>query len=87
VGGIVAVVDEQKCTGCLTCVRVCPYSVPVIDYERTGVGGIRGAAHINVAACQGCGVCVAECPAKAIQLMHYRDNQIIAKADALLLAS
>ncbi|MDP3046685.1 MAG: FAD-dependent oxidoreductase, partial [Chloroflexota bacterium] len=86
VGGIVAVVDENKCTGCLTCVRVCPYDVPVVDYDRTGVGGIKGAATINVAACQGCGVCVAECPAKAIQLMHYRDDQVIAKADALFMA-
>jgi heterodisulfide reductase subunit A-like polyferredoxin len=86
VGGIVAVVDELKCTGCLTCVRVCPYDVPVVDYERTGVGGIKGSATINVAACQGCGVCVAECPAKAIQLMHYRDDQVIAKADALLMS-
>ncbi len=85
VGGIVAVVDEKKCTGCLTCVRACPYDVPVIDYSRTGVGNIQGAATINVAACQGCGVCVAECPAKAIQLMHYRDDQVIAKADALLM--
>ena len=43
-----------------------------------------GAAHIDAAICQGCGSCVAECPAQAIQLMHYTDQQIDAKVDALL---
>ena len=60
--------------------------MPKIDYARVGVGEIMGAAAINVASCQGCGVCVAECPAKAIQLMHYRDDQVLAKADALFMA-
>ncbi len=30
-GGIVAKVEPEKCAACLTCVRVCPYSVPVIN--------------------------------------------------------
>ena len=82
-GGVVAVVEAEKCTGCLTCVRVCPYNVPVIDPTRSGAGGIMGAAQIEIAACQGCGTCVAECPAKAIQLMHYRDEQVLAEEEAL----
>ncbi len=82
-GGVVAVVDESKCTACLTCVRVCPYRVPVISAEKVGVGGIMGAADINPAACQGCGTCAAECPAKAIQLLHYTDDQVLSKVDAL----
>ncbi|MGQ9625378.1 MAG: NAD(P)-binding protein [Anaerolineae bacterium] len=83
VGGVVAVVDEKKCTGCLTCVRICPYDVPVINYEKVGAGEIKGAAEIAPAACQGCGICVGECPAKAIQLMHFKDEQILAKEEAL----
>ena len=83
VGGPVAVVDESKCTGCLTCVRVCPYGVPQINPEKVGVGGIRGVAEIEIARCQGCGTCAAECPAKAIQLLHFRDEQILAKEEAL----
>jgi len=83
VGGPVAVVDESKCTGCLTCVRVCPYDVPCINPEKVGVGGVRGVAEIEIARCQGCGTCAAECPAKAIQLAHYRDEQILAKEEAL----
>ena len=84
VGGVVAVVEPEKCTACLTCVRVCPFEVPVIDHEKAGAGGILGAAVIAAAACQGCGICVSECPAKAIQLQHYRDEQIICKTEALL---
>jgi heterodisulfide reductase subunit A-like polyferredoxin len=83
VGGQVAVVETEKCTGCLTCVRVCPYDVPIIDPELVGVGGIHGAAQIAAAACRGCGICASECPAKAIQLQHYRDEQILAHAESL----
>ncbi len=84
VGGIVAQVDAEKCVGCLTCVRICPYHVPQIRADLTGVGGIIGAAYIEPAQCHGCGVCVGECPAKAIQLLHYRDVQIEAKVDAVV---
>jgi heterodisulfide reductase subunit A-like polyferredoxin len=75
-GGVVAEVDTEKCAACLTCVRVCPYEVPVIDLETKK-------ARIEAAACQGCGVCVAECPAKAITLHHYTDEQVFAKEEAL----
>jgi heterodisulfide reductase subunit A len=75
VGGVIAVVDADRCAACLTCVRVCPYEVPVINIE--------GAAEIDVAKCKGCGSCTAECPAMAIELMHFREAQLWAKADAL----
>ncbi len=83
-GGQVGVVDESLCTGCLTCVRICPFGVPLIKPNLTGVGSIMGAAYIEAAVCQGCGTCVAECPARAIQLMHYTDTQMVAKVDALM---
>jgi heterodisulfide reductase subunit A-like polyferredoxin len=79
----VAHVDPQKCVGCLTCVRICPYHVPRISNEYTGVGEVLGAAFIEPAVCHGCGSCASECPAQAIQLMHYTDAQTIAKMDAL----
>jgi heterodisulfide reductase subunit A-like polyferredoxin len=75
VGGIVAVVDGDRCAACLTCVRVCPYEVPIINIE--------GAAEIDLAKCKGCGSCAAECPAMAIELMHFRESQLWAKAKAL----
>ncbi len=76
VGGIVAVVEGERCAACLTCVRVCPYNVPVIN--------VRGEAEIDPAMCKGCGSCVAECPARAIELMHYKDRQLWAKSQALI---
>ncbi len=76
IGGPVAVVDPERCVGCLTCVRTCPFEVPRIERSRTGVGGIVGAAYIDPSLCHGCGTCTAECPATAIQLVHYTDEQI-----------
>jgi heterodisulfide reductase subunit A-like polyferredoxin len=84
VGGRVAVVDESLCTGCLTCVRICPYNIPQIKIDLAGVGNIMGAAYVEPAICRGCGSCVSECPARAIQLMHYTDVQMEAKVNALL---
>jgi heterodisulfide reductase subunit A len=75
-GGVVAEVDQEKCAACLTCVRICPYEVPIID-------PVAKKAKIEAAACQGCGVCVSECPVKAITLHHYTDAQNFAKEEAL----
>jgi heterodisulfide reductase subunit A-like polyferredoxin len=83
VGGVVAVVDPAKCTACLTCVRICPFGAVEINPTLLGVGGIIGAAEIEAAACRGCGLCPAECPAKAIQLQHFTDDQVLAKEEAL----
>jgi heterodisulfide reductase subunit A-like polyferredoxin len=81
--GVVAKVDQELCAGCLTCVRVCPYEVPVMQAEAAGAGGIAGAAYIEPATCHGCGVCAGECPAKAIQLAHYTDPQVAAVVENL----
>ena len=76
VGGVVAKVEADKCAACLTCVRACPYNVPKINDEFV--------AEINEVQCQGCGTCVSECPAKAIQLQHYKDEQVMEKVHGLL---
>lgn len=78
-GSIIAEVDPQKCVGCLTCTRTCPFGIPQVIQEegRTGVGGLGGAAYIDPAQCQGCGTCTGECPANAIQLRNYYDEQIM----------
>jgi heterodisulfide reductase subunit A-like polyferredoxin len=73
ISGVVSVVDKERCVACLTCVRLCPYHVPCINEE--------GVAEIEAAACQGCGICAAACPRKAIEVQHYRDEQIVAKCD------
>jgi heterodisulfide reductase subunit A-like polyferredoxin len=75
VGGIISVVDEDRCVACLTCVRSCPFGVPRINEE--------GVACIEAAACQGCGICASLCPRKAIKLQHYKDEQVTAKTAVL----
>jgi heterodisulfide reductase subunit A-like polyferredoxin len=83
-GGSVAEVDAALCTGCLTCVRTCPFGVPQIESNQAGVGGVLGAARIQAVACRGCGSCAAECPAQAIDLRHHTDAQMKAEVEALL---
>ncbi|MBF0228675.1 MAG: FAD-dependent oxidoreductase [Desulfamplus sp.] len=79
VGGVVAVVEAEKCAVCLTCVRTCPYEIPYIHQD--------GYAVIDASECHGCGLCVSECPGKAIKLNHFTDDQIMAKTDALFNAA
>ncbi|MBW2137647.1 MAG: CoB--CoM heterodisulfide reductase iron-sulfur subunit A family protein, partial [Deltaproteobacteria bacterium] len=75
-GASVAKVDSQRCAACLICVRACPFGVPFINAD--------GFSEIDPAKCHGCGVCAAECPAKAIQLVCYEDDHIMAKLNSLL---
>ncbi|HHW44591.1 FAD-dependent oxidoreductase [Desulfofundulus thermobenzoicus] len=56
--GLGAVVNTERCVACLTCRRVCPYGVPVVE----------GRASIGADACQGCGICATACPAGAIEI-------------------
>ncbi|MCL6580329.1 MAG: FAD-dependent oxidoreductase [Firmicutes bacterium] len=78
-GGIVAMVDAEKCAACLTCVRVCPFKVPFINE--------RGVAEIDPVQCRGCGTCAGECPARAIHLPCYRDDQMRTAVEALFRAA
>lgn len=74
-GAASAKVDGKLCAACLICVRACPFDIPFINAD--------GYSEIDPAKCHGCGVCVAECPAKAIQLMQFEDDRILAKVEQL----
>jgi len=74
---ITAKVDTDHCVKCLTCVRSCPFGVPVFNTTAKVI-------EINEAICHGCGVCAGVCPRQAIQLNFYEDDQIACKIDALL---
>jgi heterodisulfide reductase subunit A-like polyferredoxin len=76
ISGVVSIVNADKCAACLTCVRVCPYNVPVISQ--------KGVAEIETAMCHGCGICASECPGKAITLQHFTDEQVMAKCDVIV---
>jgi len=74
---ITASVDEERCSRCHTCARVCPYKA--ISYPPE-----RNSAVVNALLCHGCGTCVAACPAGAIRGNHFTDGQILAEIEAVL---
>jgi heterodisulfide reductase subunit A-like polyferredoxin len=77
--GVISKVDPTKCAVCLTCVRLCPYGAPFINAETHK-------AEITPALCQGCGICSSVCPGRAIDLQHFRDDQVMEEIDTLLVA-
>ncbi len=82
----IAVVDEDLCSGCKTCIDLCPYSaisfVPV-EHADVGTEVVTGVASVNEALCKGCGTCAAACPAGAITARHFTDQQILAQIEGL----
>jgi len=74
--GMIANVNENLCSGCGTCVKLCPYGAPAKDQN--------GIARINEVLCKGCGLCGASCPERAITMRHFTDEQITAQALTVL---
>ena len=66
---IVAVVDENLCSGCKICISACPYDAREFDEEKNIV-------RVNELLCEGCGACVAACPSGATQQQNITDDQI-----------
>lgn len=62
-GEYVAVFDEDRCSSCGRCARVCPFDA--VDMR----GGL---ARQRLADCWGCGICRAACPHDAITLVDRR---------------
>jgi len=73
----IAKADEEICTGCQTCLTVCPYDSISLDEEKL-------IAVINEALCTGCGTCAAVCPSNAIQQFGFNDNEVMSEVMALL---
>jgi len=76
----VAVVNEDLCTGCGTCVEACPFGAISM---RKGEG-LLDLSEIDRLLCKGCGNCVVACPVKAITLPLHGDGQVLAQIDAAL---
>ena len=52
-------VDNEKCTGCESCVPECPSEAISMAHDK---------AAIDAEECVDCGVCVDTCPAEAISM-------------------
>ena len=72
-----AFVDPDKCSGCRTCIGLCPFGALSFDPETN-------TAMVNEVLCKGCGVCVAACPAGARQQHLFTDEQILAELKGVL---
>jgi heterodisulfide reductase subunit A len=72
-----AYVNEEECSGCKTCVPLCPYGA--ISFRED-----TKKAEINEVLCKGCGVCVAACPSGSIGQNLFEDDEIFQEIEGLL---
>lgn len=70
-------VVEDDCSGCKTCLSMCPYSAITRSEEK-------GIAEINEALCKGCGVCVSACPSGSITQNLFEDQEIYSEIEQVL---
>ncbi len=70
-------VVADDCSGCKTCIPLCPYNAISRDEEKKK-------AVINEAICKGCGVCVAACPSGSIVQNLFTDDEIFSEIEAVL---
>jgi len=62
-----AYVVTEECSGCKTCIPLCPY---------TAITRVDEKAEINPVLCKGCGTCVAACPSGSIRQNLFEDEEI-----------
>ena len=74
---LIAMVDEEACTGCGICVEVCPYEARTIN-ERKRI------AEVNEALCAGCGGCIAACPSNASIHKNFTKKQLLDMVDDIM---
>ncbi len=68
---------EDDCSGCKTCIQLCPYGAIAFEQEKSK-------ASINEVLCKGCGTCVAACPSSSIQQNFFEDEEIFAETEGVL---
>jgi heterodisulfide reductase subunit A len=78
--GAIAVVNEDKCSGCKMCSSVCEFNAIEMLEKEDG----KVVSHVIPEVCKGCGVCVATCPSAAINASHFGDDVIMSQVRAAL---
>jgi heterodisulfide reductase subunit A len=71
----IADVKVKLCSGCGECVLACPYSALKL---------VDGHVEVEETAWKGCGVCVGHCRSKAITVLHFTDEQLLAEMKGAL---
>jgi len=77
VEAITSTIDEDICSGCKICEKLCPYSALEFD-ENAGV------MQVNDVMCKGCGSCASACPSGAVSMRHFAIKQIVAQIDGIV---
>ncbi|MDH5406810.1 MAG: 4Fe-4S binding protein, partial [Candidatus Aminicenantes bacterium] len=72
-----SIINADLCSGCKTCVELCPYTAIEFDEEKN-------VSVVNDALCKGCGTCVAACPSGAATAQHFTDKQIFSEIEGVL---
>jgi heterodisulfide reductase subunit A len=72
-----ATVNAEECSGCKSCIPLCPYTAITFDEEGK-------VAVINEALCKGCGTCVASCPSGSILQNLFEDDEVFSEIDGVL---
>ncbi|MDI6785387.1 MAG: 4Fe-4S dicluster domain-containing protein [bacterium] len=75
---VIAKVNEEICSGCLTCKDICAYSAIAgkeIKNRKTGEL-INVVAEVNSSLCHGCGACTATCRSGSIDLDGFTNEQL-----------
>ncbi len=72
-----AFIDDAACSGCKTCVGLCPFNAISFDEERKK-------ASVNEVVCKGCGICVGACPSGAAQQHLFTDDEILSEIEGVL---
>jgi heterodisulfide reductase subunit A len=76
---MVSTIDVMKCSGCLLCQTVCPFSAIDSQVLRDG----RTVSVVNESLCKGCGLCVAACRFGAANLRGFTQQQLLAEVTSL----
>lgn len=77
---LTAEINPVLCTGCGTCVQVCPVSA--INMGKRD--GVLSLSEVDPLRCTGCGNCAVVCPVRAITLPGGNDSAILAQINAAL---